>query len=168
MVRGSNSVRGKIYFLFFETSRGRMGPTQPPVQWVPGSFPGGKATGAGSNYPPPSPAEVKNEWSKTCTPPIRPHGADRNLHLILLNLNTAIMFGEGCNYKAYHCRQECDAVYFGISVRAAMCRSQLLRSVRRGSAAVRLLGLRVRIPPGAYVYISCECLCRQVEVFASG
>jgi hypothetical protein len=29
--------------------------------------------------------------------------------------------------------------------------------LRRGSAAARVLGLRVRIPPGALVYVSSEC-----------
>jgi hypothetical protein len=31
------------------------------------------------------------------------------------------------------------------------------RGLRRGCAAVRLLGLRVRIPPVAWIYVSCEC-----------
>jgi hypothetical protein len=31
------------------------------------------------------------------------------------------------------------------------------RGLRRGSAAARLLGLRVRIMPGAWMYVSCEC-----------
>jgi hypothetical protein len=30
-------------------------------------------------------------------------------------------------------------------------------ALRRGSAAARLLGLRVRIPPRAWIYVSCEC-----------
>ena len=29
--------------------------------------------------------------------------------------------------------------------------------IRRGSAATRLLGLRVRIPRGAWMFVSCEC-----------
>jgi hypothetical protein len=29
--------------------------------------------------------------------------------------------------------------------------------LRRGTAAARLLGLRVRIPPGAWMSVSCEC-----------
>jgi len=29
--------------------------------------------------------------------------------------------------------------------------------LRRGSAAVRLLGLQVRIPAGAWIHVSCEC-----------
>ena len=29
--------------------------------------------------------------------------------------------------------------------------------LRRGSAASRLLGLRVRIPPGAWIFICCDC-----------
>jgi hypothetical protein len=29
--------------------------------------------------------------------------------------------------------------------------------LKRGSTAARLLGLRVRIPPGACIYVACEC-----------
>jgi hypothetical protein len=36
-------------------------------------------------------------------------------------------------------------------------RSQLLRGLRRGSAAARLLGLQVRIPPVAWMFVLCEC-----------
>jgi hypothetical protein len=36
-------------------------------------------------------------------------------------------------------------------------RSQWSRGLRRGSAAVGLLGLRVRIPPGAWMSVSYEC-----------
>jgi hypothetical protein len=38
----------------------------------------------------------------------------------------------------------------------------------RGFAAARLLRLCVRNPPGAWVCVSCECLCCQVEVSATG
>jgi hypothetical protein len=37
------------------------------------------------------------------------------------------------------------------------CRSQWPRGLRRGSAGARLLGLRVRIPPGAWMSVSFEC-----------
>ena len=37
------------------------------------------------------------------------------------------------------------------------CRSQWPRGLRRGSAAARLLGLRVRIPPGAWMCVCFEC-----------
>jgi hypothetical protein len=36
-------------------------------------------------------------------------------------------------------------------------RSQWPRDLKRGSAAARLLGLWVRIPPGARMSVSCEC-----------
>jgi hypothetical protein len=46
------------------------------------------------------------------------------------------------------------------------CWSQWPRGLRRRSAAARLLRLRVRIPPGAWMFVSCErrvmsgrCLC---------
>jgi len=38
-----------------------------------------------------------------------------------------------------------------------MSRSQRQRGLRYGSVASRLLGLRVRIPPGAWMFFSCEC-----------
>jgi hypothetical protein len=41
--------------------------------------------------------------------------------------------------------------------------------LRRGSAAARLLGLRVRIPPVEWMSLCCECcVCGQVEVCAMG
>jgi hypothetical protein len=44
-------------------------------------------------------------------------------------------------------------------------RSQWPCGLRRGSAAARLLGLWVRIPPGTRMSVSCECC--QVEVSAT-
>ena len=37
------------------------------------------------------------------------------------------------------------------------CRSQWPRGLKRGSAAARLLGLWVRIPPRAWMSVCCEC-----------
>ena len=37
------------------------------------------------------------------------------------------------------------------------CRSQWPRGLRRRSAATRLLRLWVRIPPGAWMFVCCEC-----------
>jgi hypothetical protein len=50
--------------------RSALGPTQPPIQWVPAFSAGSKAIGAWSNHSPPSVAEVKNEWRYTSTPTI--------------------------------------------------------------------------------------------------
>jgi hypothetical protein len=38
-----------------------------------------------------------------------------------------------------------------------MCRSQWPRGLRSGSSAACLLGSWVRIPPGAWMSVSCEC-----------
>ena len=46
-------------------------------------------------------------------------------------------------------------------------RSHWLRLLRRGSAAARLLGLRARIRPGAWMSLVSDVCC-QVEVSASG
>jgi hypothetical protein len=46
--------------------------------------------------------------------------------------------------------------------------AQWPRGLRRGFAAARLLGLRVRIPPGAWMCVSCECCLWSGEVCATG
>jgi hypothetical protein len=62
-------------FLFTTTSTTALGPTQPPVQWVPGSLSlGVKPPGREADHSPSSSAEVKTAWSYTSTPPIRLHG----------------------------------------------------------------------------------------------
>jgi hypothetical protein len=62
--------------IFLATAcRPALGPTQPPIQWVPGVlFPGIKWPGREADHSPSSSAEVKNVWSYTTTPPIRHHG----------------------------------------------------------------------------------------------
>jgi len=42
-------------------------------------------------------------------------------------------------------------------VKNTYCRSQWPRGLRRRSAAARLLILWVRIPPGAWMFVLCEC-----------
>ena len=48
-VRGSNPGGGRD---FPHPSRPALGPTQPPVQWVPGLFRGVKRLGRGADHPP--------------------------------------------------------------------------------------------------------------------
>jgi hypothetical protein len=54
------------------------------------------------------------------------------------------------------------------SVRDSGKRSQQPCGLRRMSVTERLLGPWVRIPPEAWMFVSCECLCCQVEVSATG
>jgi hypothetical protein len=44
----------------------------------------------------------------------------------------------------------------GFELQYQVCRSEWPRGLTRGSAAARLLELRVRIPPEASVFVSCE------------
>jgi len=56
-------------------SRLVLGPTQLPIQWVPGALPlGVKLPDREADYPPPFSAEVMNVWSYTSTPPARLRG----------------------------------------------------------------------------------------------
>jgi hypothetical protein len=61
--RGSIPDRGERIFPLSFLSRPALGPTQPPVQWVPVvPFPGGKAPSMrDADHSPPSSAEVENE-----------------------------------------------------------------------------------------------------------
>jgi hypothetical protein len=46
-----------------------MGPTRPPIQWVPGTlYLGVKRQECGADQSPPSSTEVKNAWSYTLFP----------------------------------------------------------------------------------------------------
>jgi hypothetical protein len=52
-----------------------LGPTQPPIKWVPGALSlGVKRPGREADHSPPTSAEDKNAWSYTSTPPIRLRG----------------------------------------------------------------------------------------------
>jgi hypothetical protein len=56
-------------------SRLALGPTQPPIQWMPGALSlGVKQPGCEADHSPPSSAKVKNAWSYTSTPPVHLHG----------------------------------------------------------------------------------------------
>jgi len=51
------------------------GPTQLPIQWVPGALSlGVKRPRRKADHSPPSSTEVRNAWSYTSTPQIRLHG----------------------------------------------------------------------------------------------
>jgi hypothetical protein len=57
-------------FLLSTSSRLVLGPTQPPVQWVPGALsPEIKRSGSEADHSPPSGADVKNTWIYTPTCP---------------------------------------------------------------------------------------------------
>jgi hypothetical protein len=59
-VSGFDSRRGLGIFLFTTASRMALGPTQPPIQWVPGALSlGVKRLGHEADHSPSSSAEVK-------------------------------------------------------------------------------------------------------------
>jgi hypothetical protein len=56
-------------FLFTTASRTALGPTQPPIEWVPGALSlEVKRPGREADHSPQSSAEVTNAWSFTSTP----------------------------------------------------------------------------------------------------
>jgi hypothetical protein len=65
-------------------SRLGLGLTQPPIQWVPGFFPGIKQLGNKVNHSHPYSAKVKNDWSYASNGSVGLHGVDREkLYLYL-------------------------------------------------------------------------------------
>jgi hypothetical protein len=67
--RGFEARQGLRIFLFTTASRTGLGPTQPPIQWVPGALSlGVKWPEPEADHLPPSNAEVKNAWSYNSTP----------------------------------------------------------------------------------------------------
>jgi hypothetical protein len=59
-VLGFNSRRGLGIFLFSTASRTALGPTQSPIQWLPGTLSlGVKRPGRETDHSPPSSTEVK-------------------------------------------------------------------------------------------------------------
>jgi hypothetical protein len=88
---------GAGIFLFTTTSRPAPGPTQPPIQWVPGALSlGVKRQGREADHSPPSSAEVKSTWSYNSTPQyafmawcsVKAQGQLYLLPLSYLNANT--------------------------------------------------------------------------------
>jgi hypothetical protein len=69
--RGRSSSPGRVKnFLFSTSSRGAMGSTQPPIQWVPGALsPEVKRSGREAGHSPPTSAEVKKTLIYASTPP---------------------------------------------------------------------------------------------------
>jgi hypothetical protein len=70
---GFDSRRGLGIFLFATASRTALGPTQPPIQWVPGALSlGVKRPGCEADQTPTSNAEVKERVELYIRPPNTP------------------------------------------------------------------------------------------------
>jgi hypothetical protein len=69
--RGRSSSPGRVKNFLFSTSfRPVLGPTQPPIQWVPRALSlGAKRPVRAADHSPPTSAEVKKTWIYTFTPP---------------------------------------------------------------------------------------------------
>jgi hypothetical protein len=66
----SSSPGGGKNFHFSVSSRRALGPTQPPILWVPGALsPGVKRNVREADHSPPNSAEVKETWVCTSTAP---------------------------------------------------------------------------------------------------
>jgi len=94
-------------------------------------------------HPSQSSAEVMNAWS------YRPTSATTCVFKVLYITKKQVSFT--CS-DIYTTRGSTEK--FGVQY---ICRAHWPRGLRRGSAAARLLGLWVRIPPGARMFVSCEC-----------
>ena len=105
-----------------------------------------------------------------CTPLPYPIRATCPTHLILLDFTTRTISGKEyrslnsslCNFLHLNYNTVSNYNRHNVKFRP----SQWPRGLRRGSAAARLLGLWVRIPREAWMFVSVVCC--QVEVSASG
>jgi hypothetical protein len=72
---GVRILAGAGNFFFYTVSRLALGPTQRPIQWVPGDLSlGVKQSGREADHSHYLVSRSKNVWSYTSIPPIRLHG----------------------------------------------------------------------------------------------
>jgi hypothetical protein len=70
---------------------------------------------------------------------------------------TPIVTSPKCQLQRHHILRSCEIYICSRRSKTAVSRSRWPRGLRRGSAVARMLGLRARIPLGAWKSVSCEC-----------
>ena len=148
-----------------------------------GSFHGVNLTVCEAKHSPLPRIKVKNKWSYNYTPSMYLHGVCRNSCIFVFMQKEGVKKNVKNSFeKSYFilmyfgtwslkhitrlvevkpllltpCWRFCFV--FEISrINGGECRSQWPSGLRRGSAATHLLGLRVRIPPRAWMFVCCEC-----------
>ena len=73
-------------------------------------------------------------------------------------IQTHVQYQKLANSEGFHtslCFRNTDTTF--VLPLATCCRSHWPRGLRRRSAAARLLRSWVRIPPGAWIFVCCEC-----------
>jgi hypothetical protein len=111
-----------------EPLRPAVGPTQPHINWVPVFFfLGVKRPGREVDHAPPSSADVKNDWSRTCTVLT---SKSRNLpSMIIWKISTCLSFHKECaplhsygsEVATIESLQTFDAVPSGLRRRLVVC-----------------------------------------------
>jgi hypothetical protein len=100
--------------------------------------------------------DIRDILRSTASPPFRPDQAISLTAVFQYNTARAV----GC-WKTNDCSSTTRHYFWRklrISLRSVNSgRCQWLCGLRCGSAAARLLGLRVRVPPGACKPVSCDC-----------
>jgi hypothetical protein len=82
-----SSLGSLVIFLSSTVSRPALGPTQPPIRWIPHALsPGVKRPGREADHSRPSSTDVKNAWRYISTPPIRLHGMMLRIYDIYIQL----------------------------------------------------------------------------------
>jgi hypothetical protein len=91
---------------------------------------------------------------QTCHRPVKLRQAyrqaDTTLHHTFTNCFITRYSGKHVCYSPIY-------LFTYLSIYLFTCRSQWPRGLRRGCAAARFLGLRVRTPPGTWMFLCCEC-----------
>jgi hypothetical protein len=101
---GFESWRRQEILRFFRSSRPAVGPTQPPVQWVPVFLGIVTRPGRDVDRSPPTSSEVKNEWNYTTIPPTCLPGAGRGISTFFLASLVFLRKGSRIVRLACNCR----------------------------------------------------------------
>jgi hypothetical protein len=96
-------------------------------------------------------------WTQTLTSSLRPPHVDAIKYWLSLVIKGSETLEWSILLITNLWNKMTNTLIFNILYTKFGGRSQWTRGLRRGSVAERLLGSWVRIPPGAWMFLSCEC-----------
>ena len=134
--------------------RPALGPTQPPIEWVPGPFPGSKAPGVDVNLSHPYRAQIKSECA-TLLIPIFALMACKGLSLPLTIPSTRMCFTLCPSFRFFYQNTVCLCISILSHMFHTLRPSHLFLIHRPNDVARSVKIMYVAVPH----YATCTCLC---------